>query len=150
MNARTHRGTIFLEDARLVAREEFPGEQFILRLESPCCARAATPGSFVHVTCDPSLPMRRPLSIMRADAKAGWIDLLFKVVGQGLRQLAGQPLGATLSVLGPIGRGYAAHAERPRALLIGGGVGIPPMLFLAESLKARRDVAFKPIVLMGS
>jgi dihydroorotate dehydrogenase electron transfer subunit len=150
MNARTHRGTIFLEYARLIAREEFPGEQFTLRLESPRCARAATPGSFVHITCDPSLPMRRPLSIMRADAKAGWIELLFKIVGQGLRQLAAQRTGATLSVLGPIGRSFTAHAERPRTLLVGGGVGIPPMVFLAESLKARRDAAFRPLVLMGS
>jgi len=150
MNAKAHRGTIFVEDARLVAREEFAGEQYILRLEAPRCARAATPGSFVHITCDASLPMRRPLSIMRADAKAGWIELLYKIVGPGLRQLSAQPVGASLSVLGPIGHGFTAHGERPRTLLVGGGVGIPPMIFLAESLKSRRDAAWKPLVLMGS
>jgi dihydroorotate dehydrogenase electron transfer subunit len=150
MNAKSHRGTIFLEDARLLAREEFAAGQYIQRLEAPRCARAAAPGSFVHITCDASLPMRRPLSIMRADAKAGWIEVLYKIVGPGLRQLSAQPIGASLSVLGPIGRGFTVHPERPRTLLVGGGVGIPPLVFLAESLKSRRDAAFKPLVLMGS
>jgi dihydroorotate dehydrogenase electron transfer subunit len=150
MSARAHRGTIFLEDARLLSRTRFPGEQFILRLEAPRSARAATPGSFVHVTCDAALPMRRPLSIMRADARAGWIEVLYKIVGAGLRRLSEQPPGALVSVLGPIGRGFAAHRERPRTLLIGGGVGIPPMIFLAETLKERRAEGWQPLVLMGS
>lgn len=150
MTERSHRGTIFVEDARLSARESHAGEQFILRLEAPRCARAATPGSFVHITCDASLPMRRPLSIMRADAAAGWIEVLFKTVGPGLRQLSEQPVGASLSLIGPIGRGFVAHRERPRTLLVGGGVGIPPMIFLAEFLQARTDAPWKPLVLMGS
>ena len=54
-------------------------------------------------------------------------------------------------MLGPIGHGFIAHPERPRTLLVGGGVGIPPMVFLAESLKSRRDeAAWQPLVLMGS
>jgi dihydroorotate dehydrogenase electron transfer subunit len=150
MSAGSHRGTIFVEEARLLAREAFEGEQYVLRLEAPRCARAATPGSFVHITCDTSLPMRRPLSIMRVDAAAGSIELLFKIVGPGLRQLSQQPIGANLSIIGPIGQGFTPHGERPRALLIGGGVGIPPMIFLAEALRQRVDAAFKPLVLMGS
>ena len=95
--------------------------------------------------------MRRPLSLMRVDAKAGWIEILYKIVGPGLEALSQQPVGATISVLGPIGHGFVAHPERPRTLLVGGGVGIPPMVFLAESLKARRDEApWQPLVLMGS
>ena len=47
------------------------GRQFVIRLRAPQCAAAATPGSFAHLTCDPLLPMRRPLSIMRADAARG-------------------------------------------------------------------------------
>jgi len=58
--------------------------------------------------------------------------------------------GETLSCLGPIGQGFVAHDARPRALMIGGGVGIPPLLFLAESLAARRDARWQPLVLMGS
>jgi dihydroorotate dehydrogenase electron transfer subunit len=150
MSARGHRGTIFVEDAELVARQEFPGRQFVIRLRSPKCAAAATPGSFAHLSCDRLLPMRRPLSIMRADAAAGWIDILYKVVGPGLEALSRQPLGATLSVLGPIGQGFRPSPARPRALLVGGGVGIPPMVFLAEALEARADAEWRPLVLMGS
>jgi dihydroorotate dehydrogenase electron transfer subunit len=150
MSERPHRGTIFVEDAELLASQGHPGQQFVIRLRAPKCAAAATPGSFAHLTCDPLLPMRRPLSIMRADAKAGWIEILYKVVGPGLEALSKQPLGATISVLGPIGKGFVPSAARPRTLLVGGGVGIPPMVFLAESLKSRTDAPWTPLVLMGS
>ncbi len=150
MSGREHRGTIFVEDAELLAQHEFPGRQFVIRLRAPKCAAAATPGSFAHLTCDPLLPMRRPLSIMRADPAAGWIEILYKIVGPGLEALSKQPLGATLSVMGPIGQGFKPSPQRPKTLLIGGGVGIPPMVFLAESLKERNDAAWQPLVLMGS
>jgi dihydroorotate dehydrogenase electron transfer subunit len=157
------RGTIFLEQARVVSQLGYDAEQFVLRLAAPGCAAHAQPGSFVHITCDSSIPMRRPLSIMRAHADEGWIELLYKVVGAGLHALAARKAGDELSVLGPIGRPFAPHADRPRTLLLGGGVGIPPMVFLAERLSAhRRDAvrsgggagaaiqAWKPLVLMGS
>jgi len=150
MSERSHRGTIFVEDAELLETREYPGQQYVIRLRAPKCAAAATPGSFAHLTCDPLLPMRRPLSIMRADAKAGWIDILYKIVGPGLEALSKQPRGATIPVMGPIGKGFVPSAARPRTLLVGGGVGIPPMVFLAESLKARRDARWSPLVLMGS
>ena len=147
---REHRGTIFVEDAELLSQQEFPGRQFVIRLRAPKCAAAATPGSFAHLSCDALIPMRRPLSIMRVDAQAGWIEILYKIVGPGLEALSGQPVGTVLSVMGPIGQGFRPSASRPRALLVGGGVGIPPMVFLAESLKRRRDADWKPLVLMGS
>jgi dihydroorotate dehydrogenase electron transfer subunit len=150
MTAREHRGTIFVEDAALLSQQEFPGRQFVIRLRAPQCAAAATPGSFAHLTCDPLLPMRRPLSIQRADATAGWIEILYKIVGPGLEALSKQPVGATISVMGPIGQGFRPSPARPRTLLVGGGVGIPPMVFLAESLKGRRDAPWQPLVLMGS
>ena len=150
MSGREHRGTIFVEDAELLAQQEFPGRQFVIRLRAPKCAAAATPGSFAHLTCDPLLPMRRPLSIMRTDPTAGWIEILYKIVGPGLEALSKRPLGATLSVMGPIGQGFKPSPQRPKTLLVGGGVGIPPMVFLAESLKERDDAAWQPLVLMGS
>jgi len=150
MSDRPHRGTIFVEDAELLETRQYPGQQYVIRLHAPKCAAAATPGSFAHLTCDPLLPMRRPLSIMRADAKAGWIDILYKIVGPGLEALSKQPQGATIPVMGPIGKGFVPSPRRPRTLLVGGGVGIPPMVFLAESLKARRDARWSPLVLMGS
>jgi dihydroorotate dehydrogenase electron transfer subunit len=143
-----HRGTIFLEEARILSQLAYDAEQFVIRLSAPRCAAHAQPGSFAHLTCDVTIPMRRPLSIMRADAKAGWIEILYKVVGAGLHALAAKKAGDRISVLGPIGNPFLVHRQRPRALLVGGGVGIPPMVFLAERLK--EDRAYKPLVLMGS
>ncbi len=154
------RGSIFLEQARVLSQLAYDAEQFVLRLAAPKCAAHAEPGSFVHITCDASIPMRRPLSIMRAHPGAGWIELLYKVVGAGLHALAARKAGEELSVLGPIGRPFVPHAGRPRTLLLGGGVGIPPMVFLAERLSAHKrdsgssgaaiEGGWKPLVLMGS
>ncbi len=146
---RPHRGTIFLEDSRVLQVSRFPGDQYILRLYAPETARRATPGTFVHVRCDAAIPMRRPLSIMRAGADEGWIEVLFKIVGSGLRSLGHKHPGETMSLLGPIGHGFEPSPKRPRPLLIGGGVGIPPMIFLAETLWCdHRD--WQALVLMGS
>jgi len=99
-----HRGSICLEDGRLLSQESHPGEQFVVRIQAPKCAARATAGSFVHLTVDDDIPMRRPLSLMRVDAQAGWIEILYKIVGPGLAALARRRPGDTLSVLGPIGR----------------------------------------------
>lgn len=146
----SHRNTIFIEDAEVLAHDRFDANQYILKLRAPKCAAAATPGSFVHLTCDESLPMRRPLSIMRADAARGSIEVLYKIVGPGLAQLANKVAGNKISTLGPIGKGFVPHPLRPRTLLVGGGVGIPPMVFLAERLREQHGMHWKPLVLMGS
>ena len=142
---RPHRGTIALKDAEVLRHERRPAGQHVLRLHSPPVAARAAPGSFVHLRCDPDLAMRRPMSVMRTDPARGWFDVLFKEAGAGTRRLARREPGERLSVLGPIGRGFAPSPERPHRLLIGGGVGIPPILFLAERLADSR-----PVVLMGS
>jgi dihydroorotate dehydrogenase electron transfer subunit len=144
---RPHRGTIFEERAEVLAHERFAGDQFVLTLKAPKCARAAQPGSFVHLSCDEQVPMRRPLSIMRAHPQRGSIEVLYKIVGPGLAALR---VGESLNALGPIGNGFVPHRERPRTLLVGGGVGIPPMVFLAERLREDAGTPWKPLVLMGS
>ncbi|HEX7081757.1 MAG TPA: dihydroorotate dehydrogenase electron transfer subunit [Gammaproteobacteria bacterium] len=144
-----HRGTIHLEEAEIVAHEHRAARQFVLRVAAPKAARSAAPGSFAHITCDPSVPLRRPLSIMRADPEQGWLEFLYKPVGAGLAKLAERGPGERISMLAPIGRSFAPDPSRPRVVAVGGGVGIPPMIFAAERLRA--DPAFRaPLVLMGS
>ena len=145
--AQRNRGTIFVEQGEVLGHDAWPGDQYILRIRAPKCAAAARPGSFIHITCDEELPMRRPLSIMRASED--WIEVLYKVVGEGLHLLARKRLGDAVSLLGPIGQPFALRSERPRPLLIGGGVGIPPMIFLADAI--RRDAgAWEPMAILGS
>jgi dihydroorotate dehydrogenase electron transfer subunit len=145
--AQENRNTIFVEDGKVVSVDAFAGDQFIMRIRAPKCAADAEPGSFVHLTCDESLPMRRPLSIMRTDDDC--IDVLYKIVGDGLRLLSRKRPGDTISVLGPIGRPFAFHEDRPNTLLIGGGVGIPPMVFIADRLR-HEPGRWRPFAILGS
>ena len=148
--SKANRNTILLEDAEILHQVAHPAEQFILTVRSPRCAAVARAGSFAHITCDPAVPMRRPLSIMRSDPERGTLEFLYKIVGHGLRALSEKRPGDRLSLLGPIGQGFRPDPRRTRPLLLGGGVGIPPMIFLAETLRQDRDQAWRPLVLMGS
>lgn len=148
MTDRSHRDSIFSEEAEILNHEAHAGGQYLMRLWAPECARHALPGSFVHLRCDPLLPLRRPLSIMRTNPEDSWVELLYKAVGDGTRLLAAKRPGERIGLLGPIGRPFKVRPERPRTLLIGGGVGIPPMIFLADSL--RSDQRFRPFAILGS
>ena len=145
-HAQRNRNTLFVESGELVAVDYFPGEQCIMRVRAPKIAAAAKPGSFVHMSCDSTLPMRRPLSIMRVVEDC--ISVLFKSHGDGLRLLSEKKIGASISLLGPIGKPFQADPKRPNCVLIGGGVGIPPMVFLADAL--RQDPAWQPLAILGS
>lgn len=148
--SRTHRDTIFVEEAEILAHQSFAGDQYVLRVKAPKCASKAQPGSFVHITCDPALPMRRPMSIMRVSREEGWVEMLYKAIGDGTRLLAQRHVGDVISMMGPIGIPFTPDPAKPRALLIGGGVGIPPMVFIADHLRRDKSTPWKPFVIMGS
>jgi len=145
--AQRNRGTLYVEDGEVISVDSFPAEQFVMRLRAPLCAAAARPGNFVHISCDASRPMRRPMSIMRA--KDDWIEILYKIVGDGLRLLSRKVPGDSISVLGPIGKPFQPSPQRPNTLLIGGGVGIPPMVFVADHLRMQGE-GWKPLAILGS
>jgi dihydroorotate dehydrogenase electron transfer subunit len=147
--SQSQRDTIFVEDAKILECEKHAGDQVILRLHAPEMAAHALPGQFAHIQCDPALPMRRPLSLMRVNAKQGWVDILFKVLGEGTRLLAQRKVGDILSVMGPIGKPFEVPMKYSRPLLIGGGVGMPPMVFVADALREIKG-AYEPFVIMGS
>ena len=143
------RNSIFVESAEVLANDAYPGDQFVLRVQAPKLAAAARAGSFAHLQCDALLPMRRPLSVMRVDARRGWAEFLYKAVGAGTSLLSKKQAGQMLSIMGPIGVPFSATDSYPLPLLIGGGVGIPPMVFLADQLRGQ-DSTFQPFVIMGS
>jgi len=145
---KAHRDTLFVEDAVILSHECHPGDQYVLRVLAARCARDAQPGSFAHIQCTPTLPLRRPLSIMRADAGQGWVEFLYKDVGVGTHALSCRKAGETINLIGPVGTPFRPDQSRPRILMLGGGVGIPPMIFLADRLRA--DSHWRPLVLMGS
>ena len=106
------------------------------------------PPEFSQVELVDRQPMlRRPFSIAgRRDHAHGAVelDIIYRTVGVGTRWLSEVRVGAPLSVLGPLGNAFDIHPDKPVAALVGGGVGIPPMLYLAEALAAagKRTVAF--------
>jgi len=146
---KSHRNTIFPENAEILSHQAFAGKQYIMRVHAPECAAHAQAGSFAHIQCDPQLGMRRPISIMQVSAQAGWVDFLYKVEGNGTHLLSTRKPGEKVSILAPIGNPFKPQMKYSRPLLIGGGVGIPPMIFLADQLRALEGT-YQPLVIMGS
>ena len=148
-----HRNTIFVEDCEILSHEAFDGDQYIMRVQAPKIAAKAQPGSFAHLTVHPLRPMRRPISIMRVSKKLGWVDFLYKKLGEGTALLAENKVGESINIMGPIGKAFDIKPERKRPLLIGGGVGMPPMIFIAEhctQLNREQKTNHEPFVILGS
>lgn len=148
-----HRDTIFVEDCEILSHQAFDGEQYIMRVQAPKIAAKAQPGSFAHLTVHPLRPMRRPISIMRVNKELGWVDFLYKKLGEGTTLLAERKVGEQINILGPIGKAFEIKPERKRPLLIGGGVGMPPMIFIAEACKQlnkEQQGNYEPLVILGS
>lgn len=96
----------------------------------------AVPGQFVHI-----LPsghtLRRPISICEMDVEQGTLTIVFEVKGEGTEALASLRPGDTMDVLGPLGHGFTLLPDAKRVILVGGGIGNPPMLSLAKEYGAR-------------
>lgn len=88
----------------------------------------ATPGQFVHIKCGDGLLLRRPISISRwtGSSTGDTMTIVFEVRGEGTLWLAERQEGEFLDVLGPLGNGFSMDREG-RYLLVGGGIGVPPM-----------------------
>lgn len=135
---------------RVVIRENTKLTQDIysMWLQDPGLAEMAKPGQFISLYCkDGSKLLPRPISICEIDKNKGEIRLVYRVVGKGTEEFSQMTAGATVEVMGPLGNGFVLEGKK--ALLIGGGIGIPPMLELAKQLKCEiqivlgyRDITF--------
>ena len=100
-------------------------------VESPELALNAVPGQFLHIRCE-GYQLRRPISI--AGVEGSCVTLVFEIKGGGTQWLSRRKTGDTLDVLGPLGHGFPSPANGP-VLLVGGGVGVPPMHFCAQRMR---------------
>jgi dihydroorotate dehydrogenase electron transfer subunit len=132
----SHR-TLRRHAARVIFNHALAGPQYQLHLEAPELAPVIQPGQFVHIVCDEALTLPRPFSVWFTDPEAGTVDILYKVVGAGTRALVHQGPGRVLPVLGPIGTPFTPPPPGSLAVLIGGGVGLPPVEFQARLLDAQ-------------
>lgn len=125
-----------MHDFVVVSNREIADGIFSLVISAPKLACALKPGQFVNIAVpgDPSSLLRVPLSFYRADAEAGTVELWYAVVGDDTRRLSQMAPGATSNLLGPGGRGWSAPEGCRKALLVAGGIGVPPVLCLAADL----------------
>lgn len=135
-----------MHDFAVVSNVEIADGVFSLTIEAPALAAALKPGQFMNIAVPGNAQslLRVPLSYARADAGAGIVEIWFAVVGDGTRRLAAMEVGDTSTLLGPGGHGWTVPAGPEacgRALLVGGGIGIPPIVALARAL-SERDVPF--------
>ena len=93
-------------------------------------------GQFINIRLD-GLFLRRPISVCDWDAEAGTVTIIYKVVGKGTEQMRGMVAGQTLDVLTGLGNGYDLTVSGNHPVLLGGGVGVPPLYALAKALIAQ-------------
>ena len=115
-----------------------------LVLDAPQIAAAAQCGQFVHIACGEGNLLRRPISI--CEAGEGRLRIVFQVKGEGTRWLAARKAGDTLDVLGPLGHGFDTAALGARPVLLGGGIGVPPML---QTVKCAKAAGAAPRAILG-
>lgn len=139
----------YQENATIIRLEHLTKDNIRLTLQSDDIAAVAKPGQFVMIRTatgkDPLL--RRPFSIHQA-SRNGRIQILFKVTGRGTDLLAHCREGETISVFGPLGHGFDIKKENP-ACLVGGGMGIAPMLFLAKRICQLKKSITSDLIIFG-
>ena len=127
-----------LLDFTVVESQFVNKSNFLLKLSSPSMDFSSIlPGQFVEIKVDksPTTFLRRPISIHFVDIARKELWLLIQIVGDGTQQLSTLAKGDTVSLILPLGNGFSLPQKKSRTLLIGGGVGIAPLLYLGKALQ---------------
>lgn len=122
----------------VLSHEKVCPDLLLLTLKLPEIARSASPGQFLHIRVDEMYDplLRRPMSIARADMIMGEVEILYKVMGKGTYLLSNKGEGETVDCIGPLGKGFKVP-ESGNFILVAGGRGVAPLLFLSERLLQR-------------
>jgi dihydroorotate dehydrogenase electron transfer subunit len=125
--------------AEVVSQKKIGTDVFDLTLLAPEVAKDAVAGQFVSVySGDGAHILPRPISLCGIDKTAGTVRLVYRVVGYGTEEFSRLKPQDKVSILGPLGNGFMQ--ENKKAILIGGGIGIPPMLQLAKELSCEKSI----------
>ena len=129
----------FKEQAIIIRQEEIADDIYSMWLRTEEIAAHAKAGQFVSVYCNEgSRLLPRPISICEIDKKDNAIRLVYRKVGKGTEEFSGMHTGGILNITGPLGNGFPKKEKK--AFLIGGGIGIPPMLELAKELDCEKQM----------
>lgn len=108
---------------------------FEITFKAPEMANEAKVGQFVNILCD-GKTLRRPISICRIDKENGTLRIVFEKRGEGTEWLSQRKEGEKLDILGPLGgHGFPLFKEKTNVLVVGGGIGVPPLLGIADFAK---------------
>ncbi len=129
-----------LSKQRIIRHERLNRDIVRLRISAAELVGFSLPGQFVNIKVGQGyFPLlRRPFSIHRVDRNAGWLEILFKILGPGTEWLSRCSVGDELDLLGPLGNAFQVQEEFRQAVLIAGGLGIAPLLFLAQELRQQQ------------
>ena len=134
--------------ADITKQEHLVDDIFSMILRCPAISEVAHSGQFVSLySRDSARLLPRPISICEIDKKAGTLRLVYRTVGEGTKEFSTLRKGDSIKVVGPIGNGYELDCESP--ILMGGGIGIPPMLQLAKELSEKGVPKDKLTVILG-
>ncbi len=126
--------------AKVVSQEALTSDVFSMWIQADEISAAARPGQFISVyTKDAGRLLPRPISLCETDRKQGRLRIVYRVVGAGTSEFSRYREGDEITVMGPLGNGFPLKNKK-RAFLIGGGIGIPPMLELAKSLDGEKQM----------
>ncbi|SEK17995.1 dihydroorotate dehydrogenase electron transfer subunit [Pseudobutyrivibrio ruminis] len=121
------------ESATVVAKKKLAEGVYSLELETNA-SKYAVPGQFINIfSNDKSKLLPRPISICEINELKNTLRVVFRVVGEGTTEFSELQAGDTVEILGPLGNGFPLEGEK--AIVVGGGIGVPPMLELAKQLK---------------
>lgn len=127
--------------AKVISQKQI-GEQIFDMLLETKLAKDAHPGQFVAVyPRNESTLLPRPISICEADTNGGMLRLVYRVAGKGTAEFSGCKAGDELDILGVLGNGFPVDkAKGKRVFLMGGGIGIPPLLDLAKAIEGKKQI----------
>lgn len=124
-------------NVKIHSQEKLADGIYSMWLDAPEMAKTAVPGQFIAVyTNDRSKLLPRPISICEADKKNGRLRIVYRIAGAGTLEFSRYGEGDRLDIMGPLGNGFPLKDRK--AFLIGGGIGIPPMLELAKNLNCEK------------
>lgn len=127
--------------AKVVSQQALTDDIFSMWIQADEIAGAAVPGQFISVyTKDAGKLLPRPISLCQVDKEKGQLRIVYRVVGAGTSQFSGYQAGDDIEIMGPLGNGFPLErAFGKKVFLIGGGIGIPPMLELARQLDCEKQ-----------
>ena len=129
----------YKETAVIAEQQEIAEHIYSLWLKADQIAREARPGQFVSVYCrDESRLLPRPISICEIDKEGGRLRLVYRTAGAGTREFSRLAAGDSLELVGPLGNGFPLDKGYRKVLLVGGGIGVPPMVELAKWLPGEK------------